>query len=145
MSLFDGATGLFLYLSLKAILYLSWSYAGVRWLAPHLDRPVPRALALGVARLVVGWFAGAALVPFVLVAGGMGKLPLFYFTGLALVRWLEWGLVQWFISERPVALDLLTAGTPSGRRWRSVGVLVSYLPDVPFLLSNGFPEGRFLC
>src|SRR5262245_43605895 len=44
LRLLDGATGLAFYLALKAALYLSWSYVGVRWLSPDARKPVLRGL-----------------------------------------------------------------------------------------------------
>ena len=145
-SLLDGTPGLVLYLALKLGLYLSWSYVGVRWLSPGTGRPLLRGVALGVGRFLLGWVVGASVVPFILVAGALGHLSLFYFTGLGLVRWLEWGLIQSFIPSNPhLSVELLTAANARGRLWRCIGVVLSYLPDAPFLLAHGFPRGRFLC
>ncbi len=133
------------YIVLKAALYISWSYVGVRWLSPDARGPVVRGIALGAGRIAIGWVVGAAITPLVLVAGALGQLSLFYFTGLALVRWLEWGGIQLFIPRSRLPADLLTAGDGPGRLWRSIGVVLSYLADAPFLLTHGFPQGRFFC
>jgi hypothetical protein len=142
----QGATGLSVYLTLKLLAYICWCYRGVRWLSPAADRPLRRGLALGVGRFALGWGVGASMIPFVLVTSAMGRLSLFYFTGLVAVRWLEWGIVQSFVPGNGYrTMDFLTAVNARGRTWRAIGVLLSYLPDAPFLLAYGFPQGRFLC
>jgi len=81
-----------------------------------------------------------------LVAAGLEQLPAFYFTGLAVVRWLEWGVIHCMIpGAGGMSAGFLTGGTAPGRVWRVVGVLVSYLADAPFLITEGFPHGRIFC
>jgi hypothetical protein len=142
----EGTAGLAFYLSLKLGGYLLWSYVGVRWFSPGARTPLLSGIVLGIGRLVLGWLVGVGVAPLVLVAGAAGDLPLFYFTGLGLIRWLEWGVIQLLIpGSHWVSPDLLTGGSASARLWRGVGVFVSYLADAPFLLAHGFPQGRFLC
>lgn len=142
----QGGSGLAIYLILKLGGYLLWSYVGVAWLGRDVRKPFVLAFELGVGRLVLGWITGLGLAPFVLVAAGLGQLPVFYFTGLAVVRWLEWGVIHSVIPGSGGAwARFLTGENAQGRRWRAAGILVSYLADAPFLLTEGFPHGRFLC
>jgi hypothetical protein len=142
----EGTTGLAVYLSLKLSGYLLWSYVAVKWLSPAARRPLFAGAILGTARMVLGWLVGIAVTPLVLAAGTRGQLPLFYFTGLGLIRWLEWGVIQSLIpGAGQGSRAFLTGASLSGRVWRGLGVLVSYIADAPFLISHGFPQGRFLC
>ncbi len=145
MELLEGTSGLVTYLALKLGGYLAVCYVGVTWLGRGQGRPLPRAVGLGLGRLVLGWITGLTIAPLVLVAAGLEHLPLFYFTGLVLVRWLEWGVIQALIPGAGGASAFLTGGSAHGRGWRVLGVLVSYLADAPFLFTQGFPHGRFLC
>jgi len=146
VDLLEGGSGLAIYLSLKLGGYLLWSYVGVMWLGRNVRKPLSVAFGLGVSRLVLGWVTGVAVAPFVLVAAGLDHLPVFYFTGLALVRWLEWGVIHCFIpGSGGMSAVFLTGGSARGRMWRAAGLLVSYLADAPFLVTQGFPHGRFLC
>lgn len=145
MELLEGVSGFAIYLGLKLGGYLLWSYVGVLWLGRNVRRPVPTALGLGVGRLLLGWLAGVMVAPFVIVAAGRQELPLFYFTGLALVRWFEWGVIQCFIPGCGSPAAFLTGGSSRARAWRLIGILVSYLADSPFLVTQGFPHGRLLC
>lgn len=146
MDLLEGGSGVAIYLSLKLGGYLLWSYVGVLWLGRDVRKPLWAALGLGVGRLVLGWVTGVAVGPFVLVAAGLGQLPVFYFTGLAVVRWLEWGVIHSLIpGSGGMSANFLTGGSTQGRAWRAVGILVSYLADAPFLATQGFPQGRLFC
>jgi hypothetical protein len=63
------------------------------------------------------------------------------------VRWFEWGLIQFSIrsSENDMGI-LLHGATQRGREWRIIGIVVSYLADEPFLIAGGgFPQGRLFC
>lgn len=147
MTLLEGIPGLISYVLLKLILYSYWSYVGLRWLDPQQPYPMAGALSRGVGRLVLGWATGIVVGPLVLAAAGRHQAGLFYFTILAVVRWFEWGVIQHSI---PSAEDhsnvFLAGGSPRGRLWRGVGILVSYLADAPFLVSmGGFPQGRLFC
>jgi hypothetical protein len=73
--------------------------------------------------------------------------PLFYFTALAIVRWFEWGVIQCSIPFPENAVHVFVhGGSQRGRVWRIIGILVSYLADLPFLIaSGGFPRGRLFC
>src|SRR5438445_12020498 len=85
------------------------------WLGRNVRKPLSVAFGLGVSRLVLGWVTGVAVAPFVVVAAGLVHLPVFYFTGLALVRWLEWGVIHCFIpGAGSVNSDLIFSGN-SGR------------------------------
>jgi len=142
----EGGSGLAIYLGLKLGGYLLWSLVGVAWLGRDVRRPLVLASGLGLGRLVLGWIVGLAVAPFVLAAAGLDRLPVFYFTGLALVRWLEWGVVHLLIPGSGAGwARFLTGENTQGRLWRGAGILISYLADAPFLLAEGFPKGRFLC
>ncbi len=146
MDLLEGTPGLITYLALKLGGYLLWSYVGVKWLGRDARKPLSTAVGLGVGRLMLGWGTGIAVAPFALVAVGLDQLPAFYFTGLAVVRWLEWGVIHCMIpGAGGMSAGFLTGGTAHGRVWRVVGVLVSYLADAPFLITEGFPHGRIFC
>jgi hypothetical protein len=146
MELLEGMSGLVTYLSLKLGGYLLWSYVGVRWLSRDGRKSLSVAVGLGIGRLILGWGTGLAVAPFVLVAAGLEQLPVFYFTGLAMVRWLEWGVIHCLIpGGGGMSAGFLTGGSARGRVWRVVGVLVSYLADAPFLVTQGFPHGRIFC
>ena len=103
MDLLEGGSGLAIYLGLKLAGYLIWSYVGVRWLSPETTKPLKTGIALGFGRLFLGWLAGLMVSPLVLVAAGTNQLPLFYFTGLVLVRWFEWGVIQSLIPRTHAA------------------------------------------
>ena len=96
---------------------------------------------------MLGWITGVLVAPFALMAVGTNQVPLFYFTALAVVRWLEWGVIQLSIPhpENNVSV-ILSGGSRRGRLWRIVGILVSYMADAPFLIEEGgFPQGRLFC
>ena len=146
MDWLEGATGLAVYLVLKLGGYLACTWAGIRWLG-HTGKPARAATLLGVARLVIGWATGIAVAPFAIVAVSTDRVPIFYFTVLAVVRWFEWGVIQVLI---PGARDrdfrtLVSGGSGAGRAWRVLGIAASYLADAPFLLTSGFPHGRLFC
>src|SRR6266540_1029705 len=123
MELLEGTPGLITYLALKLGGYLLWSYVGVKWLGRDARKPLSAAVGLGVGRLMLGWG-----------------------TGLAVARWLEWGVIHCMIpGGGGVSAGFLTGGSAHGRVWRVVGVLVSYLADAPFLITEGFPHGRIFC
>src|SRR5262245_37560617 len=143
--LLEGTSGLLVYLGLKLGGYLLWCWLGVKWLGRDVSKPGASALGLGFGRLVLGWGTGLMVAPFALVAFRVEQLPLFYFTGLAAVRWLEWGVIQCLIPGVGATATLITGGSAQGRAWRAGGVLVSYLADAPFLISEGFPHGRLFC
>jgi hypothetical protein len=145
MTLLEDGSGLLVYIGLKLGGYLLWTYLGVVWLGRDVDRPLLVASALGVGRLVIGWLAGLFVAPLVLGVAGLDRLPVFYFTGLVLVRWLEWGVIHCLIPGNGRVSLVLTGGSTRGRVWRGLGVLVSYLADAPFLIAQGFPHGRILC
>jgi hypothetical protein len=141
----DGVSGLVIYLCLKFAGYTCWSYVGLRWFGPQPPR-VSGALMRGVARLMIGWVTGVIVGPFVLLTAGTNHLSLFYFTGLAFVRWFEWGIIHFSFSTADSEKNIwLAGGSPRGRLWRFVGILISYLADAPFLLAEGFPSGRIFC
>src|SRR6185503_17723893 len=106
-----------------------------------------RAAGLGVLRLFIGWIAGLAVAPFVVVAG-TDRIPLVYFTVLAVVRWFEWGVIALALPQ-PATGDRARFFTGGSRRqvlWRLGGMAVSYLADAPFLIfGGGFPKGRLFC
>jgi hypothetical protein len=79
------------------------------------------------------------VAPFALAVSGTNHIPLFYFTVLAVVRWFEWGILQYSFPSSPVGgASFFTAGSGRWRLWRLVGILVSYLADAPFLVVGGF-------
>jgi hypothetical protein len=145
MDLLEGGSGLAIYLGLKLGGYLLWSFAGMRWLAPENPKPIKAAIGLGFGRLVLGWIVGILVAPFALAATKGEHLPVFYFTALAVVRWFEWGVIQSLIPGREQRPVFLSGGSGQGRAWRLGGILVSYLADAPFLLTEGFPHGRLFC
>lgn len=145
MDIFRGDLGLVTYLGLKGLGYVAWCFVGVRWVGARRKRPALVGLGLGLGRMVLGWFVGLAVAPFVLFWAGLGQLPVFYFTGLVLVRWLEWGVIHWLLRPEDNGGLFMTGGNARGRAWRAGGIVVSYLADAPFLLTEGFPHGRFLC
>ena len=141
----EGNSGFAIYVSLKLGGYIGCSYLGVRWLG-RAARPAMSGVLLGVGRLVIGWLTGAVVAPLAVVAVTTDHVPTFYFTVLAIVRWFEWGVIQSLIPAAPgSAAAFVTGGTPRGRLWRAIGVIVSYLADAPFLLAEGFPRGRIFC
>ncbi len=143
----EGVWGLFIYVFLKLSGYTLWSYVGLRWFDPKRTNFASGALGRGVGRLVLGWITGVLVAPFALMAVGTNQVPLFYFTALAVVRWLEWGVIQLSIPhpENNVSV-ILSGGSRRGRLWRIVGILVSYMADAPFLIEEGgFPQGRLFC
>jgi hypothetical protein len=145
--MFEGIPGLVSYVLLKLGGYSAWSHLGLRWFDPKRRSDVLGALGRGVARLALGWLTGILVAPLALVAAGTGHVPLFYFTALAGVRWLEWGLLQLSFPVPAKGLaTLVHGGTRRARVWRLGGILVSYLADAPFLIaSDGFPHGRLFC
>src|SRR5262245_5117888 len=121
----DGASGLLIYLFLKLTGYTVWSYVGLRWFDPKRSSFAYGALARGIGRLVLGWITGLLVAPFALIAAGTNHIPLFYFTALAVVRWFEWGVIQFSIPQSSPNV-FWTGGSPRGRLWRILGILVSY-------------------
>src|SRR5262249_1052171 len=140
----EGINGLLIYLSLKLGGYTLWSYVGLRWLEPKHPNVLSAAIARGAGRLVLGWVTGILVAPFALAAFGTNHVAMFYFTALALVRWFEWGVIQYSISTPQSGLRMfLDGGSSQGRLWRFSGILVSYVADAPFLIAEGgFPQGR---
>ena len=146
MDWLEGGTGLAVYLSLKLGGYLVWSWAGVKLLG-RTRRPVRMAALLGLVRLVIGWVTGLAVAPLAIVAVTTDRVPTFYFTAVAIVRWFEWGAIQVLIpggQERKLRV-FFTSASGRGCLWRVAGIVVSYLADAPFLLASGFPRGRIFC
>jgi hypothetical protein len=143
----EGVPGLLTYLFLKMVGYTLWSYVGLRWFDPKRSSFASGAVGRGVGRVVVGWITGIMVAPFALVAIGTNHLPLFYFTALVVVRWFEWGVIQFSIpSPESGAGVFLHGASQRGREWRIIGILVSYLADAPFLIAGGgFPHGRLFC
>ncbi len=146
MEWLEGGTGLAVYLSLKLLGYLLWSWAGVKLLG-HTGRPARTAALLGLGRLVIGWVTGLVVAPLAIVAVTTDRVPTFYFTALVVVRWFEWGVIQVLIpgGHESSLGGFITGASGRGRLWRAAGVVVSYLADAPFLLANGFPQGRIFC
>ena len=145
--MFEGILGLVTYVLLKLGGYSTWSYVGLCWLATSRRNAVLGTLGRGIARLFLGWMTGILVAPMAIVAAGSDQLPLFYFTALVLVRWLEWGVLQlsFPISDKGLG-TVFHGGTPRGRAWRLGGIVVSYLADAPFLIAaGGFPHGRLFC
>jgi hypothetical protein len=142
----EGPAGLVIYLVLKSGGYTLWSYLGVRWLSAA--RPAGgRAVGLGLLRLLIGWVAGLVVAPFVVV-GGTDRIPLIYFTVLAVVRWFEWGVIALVLPAAPGGsrAGFVLGGSRRQVAWRLGGIAVSYLADAPFLIAGGgFPRGRLLC
>ena len=147
MTILEGIPGLVSYVLLKLILYSFWSYVGLRWFDPQQSYPMAGALSRGVGRLVLGWATGIVVGPLVLAAAARHQAALFYFTILVAVRWFEWGVIQHSIPTSQSGTNVfLTGGSPRGRLWRAMGILVSYLADAPFLINGGgFPQGRLFC
>jgi len=145
--MFEGVPGLFTYLLLKLTGYTLWSYVRLRWFDPKRSSAISGALVRGAGRLVLGWITGILVAPFALMAAGTNHIPLFYFTALAIVRWFEWGVIQCSIPFPENAVRVFVhGGSQRGRVWRIIGILVSYLADLPFLIaSGGFPRGRLFC
>ena len=143
----QGLAGLLSYVGLKLVGYSVWGYVGVQWLSPGYPTPVRRALALGVLRLLLGWLTGMLVGPFVLVTGTRG-ISVFYFSGLAIVRFLEWAVIGALLPPSGASATdrgFLGGGGP-GLVWRVGGILVSYLADLPFLIAEGgLPHGRIFC
>jgi hypothetical protein len=145
MELLEGGSGLAIYIGLKLTLYTAWSYGGMRHLRPKRPPGWLDALRWGVVRLGIGWVTGILVAPLVVGAVATGHLPLFYATGLVVVRWLEWGLLEVMIAPELGGRSILLGSSRSGRVWRVGAVLASYLADAPFLLTQGFPQGRIFC
>jgi hypothetical protein len=142
----EGVTGLVVYLVLKFGGYTLWAYVGLRWLSA-VRGAARRAVTLGLLRLVIGWVAGLAVAPFVIVAG-TDRIPLVYFTVLAIVRWFEWGVIALWLPAPPDGsrARFVLGGSSRQVTWRLCGIGVSYLADMPFLIAGGgFPRGRLLC
>jgi hypothetical protein len=140
----EGGTGFAVYLALKLGGYAAWSVAGARWFSSR-RRSVAAGLALGALRLVIGWGTGLLVAPLAIAALQADRVPTFYFTALALVRWFEWGAIDVLLAE-PRTFGAFSAGSTGRRRlWRLGGIFVSYLADAPFLLGGGFPHGRIFC
>jgi hypothetical protein len=146
VELLEGGSGLVAYLALKTCGYILWCYIGLRWFERDRRRPIIAAIVRGAARLALGWLTGLLVAPLAIAAAGTDHIPLFYFTALVLVRWFEWAVIQ--ASFRGVGrggVAFATGGDGRGRLWRAGGVVVSYLADAPFLLTDGFPHGRIFC
>jgi len=143
----DGPTGALSYVALKLVGYGVWGYVGLRWLSPGYPTPVRKALVLGALRLVLGWVTGILVGPFVLVTGTRG-ISVFYFSGLAIVRFVEWSIIGALLPPSGAsATDRgFLGGGGRGLLWRVGGIIVSYLADLPFLIAEGgLPHGRILC
>jgi len=141
----EGGSGLAVYLVLKLGGYVAWSWLGVRWLG-RSPRPFAAALALGIARLGIGWLTGLLVAPLAIAAVASDQVPLFYFTALVIVRWLEWGAIEMLLpGHARSGLTFVAGASGRSRLWRLGGIAVSYLADAPFLLAEGFPNGRLFC
>ena len=142
----EGISGLVTYLALKLFGYTFWCYVGVRCFDPG-PGIASKAVLRGLARLVLGWLTGILVAPLAVVAVSADRVPLFYFSALAIVRWFEWGVIQYsFPANASGAGILLHGGSAGGRLWRLSGIAISYLADAPFLIAGGgFPHGRIFC
>ena len=75
--MFEDASGLLLYISLKLAGYCIWSYVGLRWLRDRSGASWKGAFARGLGRLLIGWGTGVIVAPFALAAVGGGHVTAF--------------------------------------------------------------------
>jgi len=144
--MFEDATGLLLYIALKLTGYSIWSYVGLRWLGDPSRATLTGALARGVGRLLIGWGTGIVVAPFAIAAVGSGHVTMFYVTALPVVRWFEWAIIHATVAASMTGTRFLDGLNSRGRLWRLGGIAVSYLADLPFLISEGgLPHGRIFC
>jgi hypothetical protein len=123
---------LIVYIVLKYAAYAGWCYVALRFL--RVERPAGAALALGLARQLMGVVVTAAAVFFayfpLLDTGG----PVFwYFVVFTPLRWVEWYLM--LLAVR-VAAKMSKRDTHAGRlrhAWVAGGVALSILTDLPVL------------
>ena len=123
---------LIVYIALKYAAYAGWCYVALRFL--RVERPAGAALALGLARQLMGVVVTAAAVFFaylpLLESGG----PVFwYFVVFTPLRWVEWYVM--LLAVR-VAAKMLNRDADAGRlrhAWVAGGVALSILTDIPVL------------
>ena len=142
--------GAILYLVGKFLAYSGWMFVGLRQI-PNQRSPLLRSALLGLLRLCLGFFFGvliylASSALLSLAGYGLGQNVLAYLLVYAPVRWIEWGIMSLFLFSGGGRSFLLGRGK-ADRWWRTGGIVISCLADIPLIVSLGgvIPTGRFLC
>lgn len=141
------------YFIAKFVAYCVWCYAGVRLFRSGERLAIPRALGLGILRLLMGVFFGYLIFLLItaLVTSLTPSLPANVITYLIVyvpVRWIEWTIMAVLILPGPVYFSEWFTGTGrKDRLWRLGGIVISCLADIPLIafLGGVIPVGRFFC
>ncbi len=140
---------------IKVLAYYFVVTIGLRRLRPESAGSPMTVAALVTARLVLGvllsvpmWLVGGVVVedlPYV----DPYWIQLFatYFLVYGAFRWLLWSAIAALITPKARTIGAFLVGSSSvDRRWRFVGVLASFLCDVPIMFLAGGPiVGKFFC
>lgn len=146
--------GVALYIAGKLLAYCGWSYYGLRVFRPDEHRSFALVLGYGLFRFLLGLFFGSAIFVFLLILLSpiLNTLPLqnlfAYLLIYVPVRWIEWMILSVKLNPGHLTLaQAVTGANPADRYWRTGGILISCLADVPLILFFGgaIPTGRFLC
>jgi hypothetical protein len=144
--------GVAAYTGTKLIAYIAVVYAGYRFLEPSAARPAWAAIAVGVARFIMGIGFGlliyaASSTLFTSLSGFPLRSVITYVAVYVPTRWLEWSVIALVIAPSARSWTGFLFGTaPADRWWRLLGIVVSCAADIPLMLTlGGLPLGRFLC
>lgn len=143
----DSDVTFWLYVILKFAAYTGWCALGIYLFRRAVT--VSSSLRFGLLRLGIGIAFGVSIF----FVGGMMHLNppvhpfVVYIAVYAPVRVVEW-LIVWAILSRPVRQR--ASSTIAMFSWILGGVFVSFLADIPMLLTyegakQFLPVGRFLC
>jgi hypothetical protein len=143
---------LVLYLVVKYAAYVAWCLFGLGKLRPDSEDQQSRAFLYGFFRLLIGFVFGVLVfVALIVLAPGSRTTAISSFLGYlgiyVPVRWIEWTIMSILIipGSNPL-LHWLSGLNRPDRLWRLGGVGISFLADVPVLITiGGFPLGRILC
>src|SRR5712664_451973 len=93
--------GYIAYIAVKCLAYVLWCYLGLRALDPGRERPMRRAVGLGIGRLILGIVVGLFIFFAALSMNNATRnAPLTYFSIYVPVRVAEWGVMHLFVSRR---------------------------------------------
>ena len=142
-----------LYPAIKLPAYALWCYWGLRNFPSTMNDLYSRSLRYGLLRLPMGFFFGVAiwLISALLIShigAGLPQNILTYVLVYVPVRWIEWSIMAALIVPGSFPFVRRISGTaPRDRNWRSGGIAISCLADIPLIVSLGavIPTGRFLC
>ncbi len=145
--------GFIAYITLKYLAYVAWCFIGLHLLTSYSRGTLPRALGIGLIRLLMGLIFGVVIYLIgSMVYSALIDLPatdlLTYLVVYVPVRWLEWSIIAMLVAPAARKFSWFWLGLNTrDRLWRCGGILISCVADIPMIIALGgiLPVGRFLC